>query len=210
MKKIIEFKHWLGRLYWVIVKHYKDFQYKSKKTYKLLVAFIIGFFSRMQTDYDKINRIGAVIICAHPDDETIFFSSIIKRYKPYIICMSSRGNKIRKKEFLDALNYQKVDGTMWNFPDVPPFKLTQMEGVITQSLKRLNKKCPNIKIIYTHNSCGESGNPNHFAISRAVQKIFGDKEVYLTAKLPNKIDMLTDDQFEKKQYIIKNIYSSQY
>ena len=108
------------------------------------------------------------------------------------------------------LKHYNVSGTMWNFPDVPPFKLTTIEWLIVGSMKRLKKRCPGIEVIYTHNSVGESGNPNHFAVSRAVKKIFGDKEVYLTSELPVEKGELIYEWYKEKEYIVKDIYSSQY
>ena len=205
LKKI---KHKLGQLYWKIYRKLDDVKYRMRKSILYIYNFIKGIFVYDKIDYKKIGE--DVVICAHPDDETIFFYSIIKKYHPYIICLSNRGHKIRRKEFYNTLEYMGVPGVLLNFPDFPWLKWSLLEFILTVKLKRIHNKCPIIKRVFTHNSKGESGHSHHFAVGRAVQKVFSDKSIFLTSEEKYEIGELTVSERKDKHMIIHDMYSSQY
>ena len=207
-EKMKMIKHKLGILYWDIRKKCNEIIYKSRKRVKSLNVFILGFLVKKQIDYNKINKVKCLIICAHPDDETIFFYSIIKKFKPYIICMSNRGNKTRRKEFENALKHQGVDGVLLNFPDMIGFRWRWLEPLLISKLKNIKKNAHNLEGVYTHNNVGESGHHHHFDLSCAARKVFKDKQIYLTSEYANEKDEVKD--YADKEYIVKSIYKSQY
>jgi len=203
-------RHILGKVYWAVYKYLENKKYRYRKKSRVVINWIIGFFVPVHLNYTGLKKAKQIIICAHPDDETIFFHSVIKQYHPFVICMSNRGDKVRRKEFFNAMNYLGVNGVLLNIPDILAVDWKWLIPILKKKLKKIAKYCDNLEVVYTHNSDGESGHRHHFALSKAVSKVFQDKTVYYTSKEPITENKLSKEEIEDKEYIIKNIYSSQY
>lgn len=203
MRKV---KHKLGQVYWRLVKKKEDSAYKIKKWIESLLIWLKGF---QRVKYD-LQRADIIIVCAHPDDETIFFSSVLKQKKPFVICASHLGNLIRREEFKSALVEYGVKGVMLNLPDVKGGQFI-WKLYLPIKLKILRTKFPNVRTVYTHAGIGESGHPHHFCVNRAVKKAFSDCTIYHTAELfePKSEGLLNAEDLATKKAVIENIYSSQ-
>ena len=182
--------------------------YNCKKIFRSVKIWIKGFFVDKTPDYDKISKCKKIIICAHPDDETIFFFSTLQK-GTYVICMSNCGEKTRREEFFKALEYKETDGVMLNAPDVK-YAQWMWSGLFWKSRfkkikKSLNKDCE----IYTHSIRGESGHNHHYAVGKFVSSYFKDFNVSYTAENAAKAKLLSEADFDVKMYILTDIYSSQ-
>lgn len=151
-----------------------------------------------------------LVICAHPDDETIFFSRILKENKPFVLCMSGRGHKVRKMEFHNALNYWGIEGVQLNFPDIPGCQWV-WKRFAARKLRRLMKCFPNVRTVYTHSGTGESGHPHHYAVYHGVKEAFRTCKIYTTAsEIPaNGTGSLTKIEVKEKYGVIQTCYPSQ-
>lgn len=208
MIKILKSK--LGKLYWDLIKQMNKIWYVTKKYIHSLFVWLCGI-GRIKGSFDEAAAAQTLIICAHPDDETIFFSSVIKKERPFILCMSHSGNTVRRSEFQNALNTQNaLGGIMLNFPDVPGMKWV-WKYRMSFRLKRIKKRFPNVKKIYTHSRYGESGHPHHFCVHDGVVSAFDNCKIYVTAaEFRAELGGLLDEAaVEKKMHIIRDIYSTQ-
>lgn len=201
-------KKQLGRLYWKVDRKIKSFRHQARKYLSAFGSWCRGIIAGKKIKYAVHSR--CMVVCAHPDDETIFFSSILKKEKPFVLCMSHRGNRVRSKEYYQALEHWGVEGTMLNLPDVPGFQWAWrscMEG----KLRRIRKKLPDVTTVYTHSGHGESGHPHHYAVHHAVAKVFADCKLYTTAcQMPcNSLAALSDDAAREKYDVVRGCYGSQ-
>lgn len=155
----------------------------------------------------------ALLVVAHPDDESIFFSGLLmnQRSLPWkVICVTDgnadqMGSK-RRDQFIKTCKLLKVKHEHWDFKDVFEIRLN-----INDIIKRL-QTLAQPTIVYTHGILGEYGHPHHQDISFAVHKAFAKKaSVYSVAynSYPEKLIKLTKTQYKTKTKILTNIYQSE-
>ena len=155
-----------------------------------------------------------LVIVAHPDDESIYFSGLMlqNRTLPWkVICITDGGADGQAQRRLNQLSRACESLTVdalehWDFPDIFEQRLD-----ITQLSERLNK-LQKPHQIYTHGIIGEYGHPHHQDVSYAVHKVWSQKvDVYSTAYncFPDiKID-LTRSGYDHKTHILSQIYGSE-
>lgn len=117
-----------------------------------------------------------MLIVAHPDDEVIFFYDYIRKYKPFVVCLTNGDHLARRLEFSLATAALGVNGVILDFPDVvdEPIPGGDLEGVIAYFLAI--KQWENVA---THNLEGEYGHIHHIQISECVQKMMGNSPARL-------------------------------
>lgn len=198
-------KHRLAELYWQEVRWRKK-HWNLKYRMQQLCHWLRGI-GRSQTVGGDAE---VLILCAHPDDETIFFSSILEKDKPYVVCMSGRGDKVRSAEFAGALAQWQVQGAMLNMPDVPNM-IWIWKRFTAKRLKKLRKSFPNVTKVYTHSISGETEHPHHHALGKSVCKVFGDCRIYTTAAAVDRsvVPDLEGSLLDKKGRVMKQCYPSQ-
>lgn len=204
----MKIKRKLGLLYWKIIGWGKTALYKTKRILKSVWVWLLG--ARNRNDVSDAVCAKEIVVCAHPDDETIFFSSILKSKKPFVVCASNRGHKVRKEEFEKALAFWGVEGIMLNFPDVPGLTFV-WRWRMAAKLKKIRNKLPSVTTVYTHSASGESGHPHHYAVSNGVEKAFEGCRIITTAvAVPEKGNgRLAALAVEEKYSAIKTCYPSQ-
>ncbi len=155
------------------------------------------------------------LVCvAHPDDETIFFGGLILRNEtarlPWVVlCVTTDGNEDRKRQFYEACKALGVEEPLWwGFPDKYEERLN-----VNELIERLRTEFPNRpESIYTHGIIGEYGHPHHQDVSFAVHSAFRDHpRVFASAynAYPDFIVNLTEEDYERKSYILTKIYGSE-
>ena len=143
----------------------------------------------------------------NPDDEVIFFSSVLKSSPKVIICFNESQDKIvnkgrekiknqlpyTKPSFLNLKEANVFNSANWAFPK------TDQKGLIVKKVKQLIRKIFKLKlhlsklinigdIIYTHNPWGEYGHEEHVQVFKAIydlKKIFKLK-IYINGYVSNK------------------------
>ena len=118
----------------------------------------------------------ALLIVAHPDDETIFCGGTLLSYPVWnwnIVCVTMQ-NPDRFKEFSDAMNKYKELGvnidsySTLNKPDYNQDLSPEDYEEWKSSIKRLGF---NPDIVFTHNQEGEYGHKHHIAVSKMVREL---------------------------------------
>lgn len=148
------------------------------------------------------------IIVAHPDDEVIFFSSVLKSSSKIIICFNKSDDKVvnqgREKikkqlpyvrpSFLNLNESNVFNSADWTFSKTDQKELTVKKNKISykknfSKLKLHLSKLINIgDIIYTHNPWGEYGHEEHVQVFKAIYdlKHIYKLKIYVNGYVSNK------------------------
>lgn len=155
----------------------------------------------------------ALLVVAHPDDESIFFSGLLmnQRTLPWkVICVTDgnadlAGSK-RSDQFKKACQLLKVKSTQWDFPDKFESRLNAEQ--LTVRLKELDLPAA----VYTHEILGEYGHPHHQDVSLAVHRAFNKRAPVWSISynaFPEKIFKFSKSQYKIKTRILTEIYQSE-
>ena len=136
-----------------------------------------------------------VLVVAHPDDEILFASSILKTIDLIIICFGgirfekdiSKGrnkailkfkemgykidylNIMQARETLSGINFLNFDKSILkNYLDLNPDEIYKNSKILE---KQLLLKLKNATLVYTHNPWGEYGHMEHIQIFKVINKI---------------------------------------
>lgn len=155
----------------------------------------------------------SLLVVAHPDDESIFFSGLLMndRSRPWKVICVTDGNAdqmgaTRADQLMKACKLLKVKFEHWDFQDRFEERLDTED--LIQRLQKLEK--PNV--VYTHGILGEYGHPHHQDVSYAVHKTFIKSIPVWSVSyntLPQKYFRLTKSQYKIKTKIITQIYQSE-
>jgi LmbE family N-acetylglucosaminyl deacetylase len=155
-----------------------------------------------------------LVVVAHPDDETIFFSGLIlkSQKKPwFVICVTDGGADgaalRRRTEFKKALTALKCQGEQWEFKDIFENRLPVED--LVQKLKSL----PTPSRVFTHGILGDYGHPHHQDVSYATHLAFAQTKTPVfsiaTNCQPDLVIQLPESHYKTKTRIFSKIYFSE-
>ncbi len=166
-------------------------------------------------------RRNRLLFVAHPDDETLFFATVLLRYSRsvHVVCVTD-GNAagerdLRRGQFSTAMQRLGVESfEFWDEPDHYETRLS-VAGVM-QKIRAMRADQwtgrPRLRAVYTHGPLGEYGHPHHQDVSRAVHEVFwGVCPVYSPAYNlePDKVYRLSRRQLALKREILADVYRSE-
>ena len=155
-----------------------------------------------------------LLVCAHPDDETIFCGGLLQVYRrrPWKVICVTDGNADgkgpeRNQDFVNACREFKIkDYEMWDFPDRFNVRLD-----IPRLMERLSQETPSE--IFTHGVLGEYGHPHHQDVSLAAHRTFKAMKLPVWSIAYNcfaeKTFRLPRKAYEKKCRVLAEVYFSQ-
>ena len=158
----------------------------------------------------------ALIVVAHPDDETIFFGgTILSLPRHWSVLVVTDGNadgngKRRASELKKACQKLGVKSLLhWNLPDQYNQRLNTVD-LIGRLKTHFDKS--DYSEIYTHSPMGDYGHPHHQDVSYAVHQAFSPRlSVWCVAYngFPERRVELTQATFKKKCDILSKTYFSE-
>ena len=157
-----------------------------------------------------------ILVVAHPDDEILFFSSLLDKVDKIIVCFGpsknqtvSKGREKLQSQYplstVQWLNIQESDTHLsadWNNPIVTDagLKVRYNKEKYQENFKKLVNNLESIleeyDEIYTHNPWGEYGHEEHVSVFKAVCSLVGekDKSVYVSSYLSDRSSILFNIQ----------------
>jgi len=151
--------------------------------------------SFMEIPHPKLNFDNAAIVVAHPDDEILWFSSILKKVGRIVVCyLNVRSNpqwSVGRQRCLSEYPLKNIQNLEFdeaggfddrNWLDVEPvqygIKIKKSKNAYAKYIsnfhelqKSLNSILADYQNIFTHNPWGEYGNEEHIQVFRVVNKL---------------------------------------
>jgi N-acetylglucosaminylphosphatidylinositol deacetylase len=127
----------------------------------------------------KING-NVLLVTAHPDDESMFFSPAVLHLKPHLVCLSSGDaeglGRTRAKELALACKQLGITHDLVSDTNLPDSM--QLEWDTEIIINHINPiiKSKNISAVLTFDNYGVSGHRNHISLYKALSKL--DIKVY--------------------------------
>ncbi len=134
--------------------------------YKLTGRIFCRLFLLWCWIHDHVNppKEDAILFVAHPDDDTLFFHTFIKKYKPYV-CLLTTGWSLRR--IPGFIMNMKRYGVHYRFYylETNDTRIELLNTIVANCLK-----ISNFNLCATHNNSGEYGHEMHKKVHNAVIK----------------------------------------
>lgn len=189
-------------------------------------AVIINYSMTKGLKSDK--KIKALVIVAHPDDETIFMGGTILRYPKidwtiFSLCRASDADRAPK--FKRVCKNYGAKGIITDLEDEDRLSIKKTIPIIKKNiLGKVGKK--EFDFIFTHGENGEYGHPRHLGVYQVVKELLRENGLKAKAtfyfnykKISRKefspftlkkdsdiLTKLSKGEFSKKKKIMTNIY----
>ena len=154
----------------------------------------------------------AVMVVAHPDDEILWFSSILHQCKSVLVCFGPSATSkeswdggravlmetypLTKVRFLKLRQSDAFEAANWNKPQEADSGLqlrrrrtsSLYESNADQLLRILEVELKHESLVFTHNPWGEYGNEEHVQVFRVITKLKEKLgfDLYVTSYVSNK------------------------
>lgn len=162
----------------------------------LLIFFILRNLKRL-TKPENSTLNNSLLLIAHPDDESMFFSPFLFYNSPNIIlCLSNGENgNVRKDELKNLCKTRKWNCEVLNFKDGGNWDQNRIIYCVINVCIKFN-----IKNIVTFDEYGISGHKNHISCYKAMLKL----KKLLKIPLLNFYCLKSMNLFEKYGFLIQN------
>jgi len=147
--------------------------------------------TRPWLDKYRDRRWRAVVIVAHPDDESLFMGGTIaemRRWRWTILCVTdcdTRYNKKRCSELEMVCRFYRKNGVAVDAeklgirkrkaaakrPGIQKYRGFLRPAAVSAAVGRYLKEDGPFDIVFTHNRTGEYGHASHIAVHRAVRRL---------------------------------------
>ncbi len=158
----------------------------------------------------------ALVVCAHPDDETLWFSSVLARYHTDVICVTcgwdDETRRRRQAEIEQAAAAQGVANLyILGYPDDPRRRGGHRLDIarLVADLQRFT--VVGYDLVFTHSPYGEvNQHPHHQDVSFAAHQVFDDVLSVAWNQYPMLVHELTPEEYQLKQHVMGSVYWREY
>lgn len=150
----------------------------------------------------------ALVVVAHPDDETIFLGGYMLKNPEWdwtVISVTHSVDSVRGQEFLQACRRLSATPIMLGQEDI--FEKDLDQDLIVRFLKELSQQ--SFDMVFTHNQGGEYGHPHHIRVHQAVKQVFRKPYLFGYNSFSDMDIKLNGWELEKKRKILNECYPSQ-
>lgn len=162
-----------------------------------------------------------LIVCAHPDDETLWFSAVAMRGTADVICVtcgSDQDREVRQREFHQACDLLGIKRRIFlNYPDITFQSKSDFVDIARIDIESLKADLRAFvgdyqdATVYTHSPYGEvNEHPHHQDVSCAVYGVFPSVLSISWNLHPDKTYLLTKEEYTVKKHILGTIYAREY
>ncbi|KAM0679775.1 hypothetical protein GINT2_001946 [Glugoides intestinalis] len=135
---------------------------------KLLCTFLVAKNMRRLHSSRNEELKNVMLLIAHPDDESMFFSPFLYHTKPNVIVCLSKGKqgKIREKEMRRLCERRKWELVLLDYKDGRSWNEREIAKDVLENCINFN-----IRTIVTFDQKGVSGHKNHITCYKAANEI---------------------------------------
>jgi LmbE family N-acetylglucosaminyl deacetylase len=199
-------------IFLIIVSHFNSYEYVSNPDKRGIFVHTYKPFNFRLID----NRPRILILCAHPDDESIFASRDMLNNNCTVICLTTPVIKKRREEFFKVLQVTGQTGHILNFQDEIEFEdndelnkawfnLTDKE-IFEQYISKIIKN-ERFDIVVSHDRYGEYGHPQHKRLNELSLYTASTLDIPFNDFKSRYVDETPEER--KKADEIREIYKSQ-
>ena len=145
-----------------------------------------------------------LLIVTHPDDDTLFFHTKIKEYKPYVALMVTGWSLKRLFDFIKVMKYYGVKFRPYDTVEDKP----NAEKKIIKQIKAVFK-AGNFKRCLTHNAEGEYGHRNHKLVHQCVASNVDCEILVPVSNGSISLYPLDEETIKEKEFIFNNYYTTE-
>lgn len=150
----------------------------------------------------------ALLVVAHPDDETYFFGGFLQKLKGLnwvVVSVTQSEESLRGREFIRACEAYRVTPCLWGFPDEAGATLE-----VSALIERMQIfDATHFSLVVTHNEVGEYGHPHHIVVHRAVRAVIPRAFTFSYNLIADIEARLTESELAFKRRVLSEIYLSQ-
>jgi hypothetical protein len=152
-----------------------------------------------------------LVLVAHPDDEILWFSSILLRDSPDVICVTSGrdslDSQIRKEAFVKGMRMLGIND--YFFLDYPDTESRLDVDHLKKDLVQLDPS--KYDVVFTHSLSGDTHNQiHHQDVSYAAHQVFSTVLSNAWNQHPTLVNLLTPEELAIKKYILGTFYYREY
>lgn len=153
-----------------------------------------------------------LVITAHPDDETLWFSSVILRKQCDVLCVTCGANQkeseIRELELRQAAQLLGVGNIkILRYPDI--FKQRLDIRKLERDFRRV--VIDNYSEVYTHGPFGDTNEHfHHQDICYVAHKVFDNVKCTAWNLYPDEVNQLTKEEYRLKKAIMGTVYEREF
>jgi LmbE family N-acetylglucosaminyl deacetylase len=133
----------------------------------------------------------ATIVVAHPDDEILWFSSIVMKVSRIIMCygaVSSRPERAQQRRNV-IKDYPLPTVQFLDLPEPGDVSSLLENEAQLALIKRLRVGLSGVKTVFTHNAWGEYGHNDHRRVNAAIRALQGETNfaVYVSSYVGRRV-----------------------
>lgn len=151
-----------------------------------------------------------ILFVAHPDDDTLFFHSFIKEYKPYVVLLFTGWSLRRLSDFYKVMRHYGVRCRAYDTVSAKAYQDARRRTVVEKHVSECLKMA-SFELCATHNATGEYGHPSHRLVHESVAKVVDKRIPILCPVGQNEIEKfpLAKALFEEKKMIFQRFYTTE-